>query len=110
MNPYLSVILTIAGVVLLFVLWILYENYKNKKRVLEKIRSRYGKPFAREYEPGDIELISHYFRRREEAGFVIWLWTAPIQERARNARLILSMWSPGVRPQNLSASIFQRAG
>ena len=71
MNPYLSVILTIAGVVLLFVLWILYENYKNKKRVLEKIRSRYGKPFAREYEPGDIELISHYFRRREEAGFVI---------------------------------------
>ena len=71
MNPYLSVILTIAGVVLLFVLWILYENYKNKKRVLEKIRSRYGKPFAREYEPSDIELISHYFRRREEAGFVI---------------------------------------
>ena len=36
MNPYLSVILTIAGVVLLFVLWIFYENYKNEKRVLEK--------------------------------------------------------------------------
>ena len=30
MNPYVSVILTIAVCLLLFVLWIIYENYKNK--------------------------------------------------------------------------------
>ena len=29
MNPYVSVILTIAVCLLLFVLWIIYENYKN---------------------------------------------------------------------------------
>lgn len=42
MNPYVSVILTIAVCLLLFVLWIIYENYKNKKRILTKIRRNWG--------------------------------------------------------------------
>lgn len=42
MNPYVSVILTIAVCLLLFVLWIIYENYKNKKRILTKIRKNWG--------------------------------------------------------------------
>ena len=71
MNPYLSAILTIAGIVLLFVLWILYENRKIKKRTLEKIRRNWGKPSHRQYEVGDMEQISHYFRRREKEGFTI---------------------------------------
>lgn len=71
MNPYVSVILTIAVCLLLFVLWIIYENYKNKKRILTKIRRNWGKPYTRQYEPGDIEQISHYFRRREKEGFAI---------------------------------------
>lgn len=71
MNPYVSVILTIAVCLLLFVLWIIYENYKNKKRILTKIRKNWGKPYTRQYEPGDIEQISHYFRRREKEGFAI---------------------------------------
>ena len=58
MNPYVSVILTIAVCLLLFVLWIIYENYKNKKRILTKIRKNWGKPYTRQYEPGDIEQIS----------------------------------------------------
>ena len=43
MNPNLSVILTIAGVVLLFVLWIFYENHKMKKRFLERLGRTFRK-------------------------------------------------------------------
>lgn len=71
MNPYLSVILTIAICLFIFALWIIYENYKSKKRILNKIRRNWGKPYTRQYEPGDIEQISHYFRRREKEGFTI---------------------------------------
>ena len=71
MNPYLSAILTIAGLVLLFVLWILYENRKIKNNTLERIRRNWGKPSKRQYEAGDLEQISHYFRRKEKEGFVI---------------------------------------
>ena len=71
MDPNLSVILTIAGAVLLFVLWILYENRKNKRIFLQRIRRIYGKPSERVYENWELEAISHYFRRREQEGFVI---------------------------------------
>ncbi len=71
MNPYLSAILTIAGLVLLFVLWIFYENRKIKNNTLERIRRNWGKPSKRQYEAGDLEQISHYFRRKEKEGFVI---------------------------------------
>ena len=66
MNPYLSAILTIAGLVLLFVLWIFYENRKIKNNTLERIRRNWGKPSKRQYEAGDLEQISHYFRRKEK--------------------------------------------
>ena len=71
MNPYLSAILTIAGLVLLFVLWIFYENRKSKNNTLERIRRNWGKHYKRQYEAGDLEQISHYFRRKEKEGFVI---------------------------------------
>ena len=71
MNPYLSAILTIAGLVLLFVLWIFYVNRKIKNNTLERIRRNWGKPSKRQYEAGDLEQISHYFRRKEKEGFVI---------------------------------------
>lgn len=71
MNPYLSAILTIAGLVLLFVLWIFYENRKIKNNTMERIRRNWGKPSKRQYEAGDLEQISHYFRRKEKEGFVI---------------------------------------
>ena len=54
MNPYLSAILTIAGLVLLFVLWIFYENRKIKNNTLERIRRNWGKPSKRQYEAGDL--------------------------------------------------------
>lgn len=42
MNPYVSVILTIAVCLLLFVLWIIYENYKNKSCILTKFEKTGG--------------------------------------------------------------------
>lgn len=54
-----------------FVFWIAYENRQRKKMILNKIRRTYGNVPEREYETGDIEKISHYFRRKNAEGFVI---------------------------------------
>lgn len=71
MNPYITVIMVTAGLILLFIIWIVYEERKRRKRLLKKIRRTYGKPSERHYEPGDIENISHYFRRKCGEGFYI---------------------------------------
>lgn len=71
MNPYITVIMVTAGLILLFIIWIVYEERKRRKRLLKKIRRTYGKPSERHYEPGDIENISRYFRRKCGEGFYI---------------------------------------
>lgn len=71
MNPYITVIMVTAGLILQFIIWIVYEERKRRKRLLKKIRRTYGKPSERHYEPGDIENISHYFRRKCGEGFYI---------------------------------------
>lgn len=71
MNPYMTVIMVTAGLILLFIIWIIHEERKRKKILLKKIRRIYGKPSERQYEPGDIENISHYFRRKCGEGFYI---------------------------------------
>lgn len=71
MNPYIIAILVAAGLVLQFIIWIIYEERKRKRILLKKIRRTYGKPSERRYELGDIEKISHYFRRRCGDAFVI---------------------------------------
>lgn len=70
-NPYITAMVTAAVLLLLFAAWIVYEERKRKKQVLRKIRRIYGAPSQREYETGDIERISHYFRRKEAERFVI---------------------------------------
>ena len=60
-----------AGFVLLFALLIFRENRKQKRNIERKVRRIYGNVPEQEYETGDIERISHYFRRREKEGFVI---------------------------------------
>ena len=64
MNPYLSVILWACGIILLFILLIVRDNRKRKKIIRRKIMREYGKVPQREYETGDIEKISMYFRRK----------------------------------------------
>ncbi|MDO4337897.1 MAG: DNA mismatch repair protein MutS [Eubacteriales bacterium] len=64
MNPYITVILWAAVIVALFILLIVRDNRKRKKLLLNKIRRVYGNVPEREYEPGDIEKISHYFYRK----------------------------------------------
>ena len=71
MHPYFMTILCAAGLVLLFALVLIRENYKRKKMMLGKIRRIYGTVPEREYETGDIERISHYFQRKENMNFVI---------------------------------------
>lgn len=71
MHPYIMVILISAALFASFIIWIVYEKQKNQKRLRRKIQRVYGQVPEREYSPGDIENISHYFRRREGQGFCI---------------------------------------
>lgn len=71
MHPYVTVILITAALLLVFALWIFYENRKRRRRLLRKIRRTYGQMPEREYAPGDMESISHYSRRRKDQGFWI---------------------------------------
>lgn len=71
MYPYMETIFFAAGIILLFLLWILYEDRKRRKIIRRKIRRIYGNVPEREYSPGDIETISHYFRRKAGENFFI---------------------------------------
>ena len=71
MHPYSVVLLMAFGIVFLVFLWILYRNRKRRRIILKKIRRLYGKVPEREYSPGDIEAISHYFRRKAGKDFYI---------------------------------------
>lgn len=71
MHPYIAAVLTAAGVILLFLLWIVYGNRKRRRMLLKKIQRIYGQPPEREYGTGDIEEISHYFRRKKGREFHI---------------------------------------
>ena len=71
MNPYFQVIIWAAGIVLLFVVLIAWNNHKWKKIQRNRIRRIFGKVPEREYSPDDLERISHYFRRKDSAGFCI---------------------------------------
>lgn len=71
MDPYVTTILCAAGLLLAFAAMIVYNNYKNRKIMRHRIHRIYGNMPEREYETGDIEKISHYFRRKQGKGFVI---------------------------------------
>lgn len=71
MNPYVTTILFVIALLAVFIIWIASENRRQKKITLKKIRRIYGNVPEQEYETGDIERISHYFRRKNHQGFVI---------------------------------------
>lgn len=71
MNPYLAVFLCAAGFTLAAAVIIVRAEHKRKKAVMRKIRRIYGQVPEREYETGDIERISLYFRRKQSQGFCV---------------------------------------
>lgn len=71
MNPYLTIILWAVFIVAVFIVLIWREERRRKKYARRKIRRAYGNVPQREYESGDIEQISHYFRRKKDKTFVI---------------------------------------
>lgn len=71
MNPYLAVLLCAAGFTLAAAVIIVRAEHKRKKAVMRKIRRIYGQVPEREYETGDIERVSLYFRRKQSQGFCI---------------------------------------
>lgn len=71
MDPYVTLILWAIVVVAAFAVLIMRQERKRKKQALNKIRRIYGSVPEREYVPGDIENISHYFRRKQGDSFVI---------------------------------------
>lgn len=78
MHPYLQVILWAAGIVVLFIILMAWNNHKWKKAQKNRIKRIFGKIPEREYSPDDLERISHYFRRKENGKFYIdditWIW------------------------------------
>ena len=71
MHPYLQVILWAAGIVVLFIILMAWNNHKWKKAQKNRIKRIFGKIPEREYSPDDLERISHYFRRKENGKFYI---------------------------------------
>ncbi len=71
MNPYVSALFWTAMSVAFIIFLIWRDNRKRKKMILKKIRRIYGKVPEREYEAGDLEQISRYFRRRTDGRFII---------------------------------------
>lgn len=71
MNPYITVILWAAAIVLAFILLIWRDNRKRRAMIRKKIRRIYGSVPEREYDAGDLKNISQYFRRKQDEGFVI---------------------------------------
>ncbi len=70
MHPYLQVILWAAGIVVLFIILMAWNNHKWKKAQKNRIKKIWKNP-EREYSPDDLERISHYFRRKENGKFYI---------------------------------------
>ena len=70
MNPYLAVFLCAAGFTLAVAVMIIRAEHKRKKSIMRKIRRIYGQVPEREYETGDIERISTYFRGKTERGIL----------------------------------------
>ena len=71
MDPYLSVILWTAGIILLFILLMAWNNHKWKMTQERRIRRIFGTVPEREYSRDELDQISHYFRRKMDGEFCI---------------------------------------
>ena len=78
MHPYLQVILWAAGIVVLFIILMAWNNHKWKKAQKNRIKRIFGKIPEREYSPDDLERISHYSK---EGAYV---QTQTTSKRSRN--------------------------
>ncbi|MDY3249709.1 MAG: DNA mismatch repair protein MutS [Candidatus Choladocola sp.] len=54
-----------------FLLIMAYQKWKNRKRIMSKIRREWGKRVEREYDPTEFDCISHYYLNKETEVFQI---------------------------------------
>lgn len=59
-----------AGFILMIMLKGLYDYKKSEKDFIQKLYSDYGVLPQREYKPGQLEIISHYFQKHKEGFFI----------------------------------------
>lgn len=67
---YVVFTIVMAGVVLIFMLREVYNYQKSEKQFVKRLYSEYGVLPQREYKPGQLEVISHYFVKHKD-GFYI---------------------------------------
>lgn len=71
MNPYMQLITGAVIFIAVFAVLLIYEGHKRRKMFLKMIRRKWGAVPDREYQPAELEKISHYFRRNVGEEFVI---------------------------------------
>lgn len=59
-----------AGFILMIMLKGLYDYKKSEKDFIQKLYSDYGILPQREYKPGQLEIVSHYFQKHKEGFFI----------------------------------------
>lgn len=67
---YVVFVIAMAGLVLLFLIRELFNYKKSEKAFTQKLYEEYGVLQSKEYKPGQLEVISHYFKKHKE-GFCI---------------------------------------
>ena len=71
MEVYLTTIGIIGAALAAIAVVMIRENCKRRKSFLAMLRRQYGACAEREYRPGEMERISHYFKRKQGVGFQI---------------------------------------
>ena len=67
---YVVFVIAMAGLVLLFLIRESFNYKKSEKAFTQKLYKEYGVLQSKEYKPGQLEVISHYFKKHKE-GFCI---------------------------------------
>lgn len=67
---YFVFVIAMAGLVLLFLIRESFNYKKSEKAFTQKLYKEYGALQSKEYKPGQLEVISHYFKKHKE-GFCI---------------------------------------
>ncbi len=60
-----------AAVFLGFIVWILYERYRSRRQMMDRIRREWGQVPERDYDPTEFDCISHYYLNKETDEFQI---------------------------------------
>ncbi len=67
---YVIFAVVMAGLILLFLLKEFYHYKESEKQFVQRLYGEYGVLPQREYKPGQLEVISHYFIKHKEGFFI----------------------------------------